>query len=349
MINLHEGHTLKKIVLCFKTLLTAAVASLCAYYLSVPVPFLLGPLFVIAALSTFKINFFIPSQLVNIIFMTIGIYLGETFSVGLSVFTLEWVFTSISLLCLTVFTTFLGTFYLIKYTNCSKREGIYSSLPGALAYISLYIYKQNIPIQRIITIQSIRVLLVVTIIPFFYDRGLDRPFHFLINEELLVLFTIFINYVVLLGGAFLLTFIFNKIKVPHSSFIGGVVASAILYKTGVVNISLPKELILLAMMLIGAMIGERYKNITWRELLNYGWQGVVITSLSLLATVIFVWVLSLFVFNFSSLFLAFVPGGVHEMVLIALSFGIEPVFIGTHHLLRILFISLLLPLLRYIK
>ena len=336
-------------MLCCKTLLTASVAALCAYYLSIPVPFLLGPLFVIAILSIFKVNFFFPSTLVNVIFMTIGIYLGETFAAGLDVFTLEWIFTSISLLCLTVFITFFGTFYLIKCTNCSKKEGIYSSLPGALAYISLYIYKQNIPVQRIITIQSIRILLVVTIIPLFYGKDLYRPSQFLTNGEFSVLFTVFINYIALLSGAFLVTFIFNKIKIPHASFIGGVVASTVLYKFNVVNILLPKELLLLTMMFIGAMIGQRYKNITWKELLSYGWQGVIITSLSLLVTAVFVWVLSFFVFNFSSLFLAFVPGGVHEMVIIALSFDIDPIFIGTHHLLRILFISLLLPFFHYIK
>jgi len=63
------------------------------------------------------------------------------------------------------------------------------------------------------------------------------------------------------------------------------------------------------------------------------------------ATVGFAWVLApLSGIPFAPIVLAFAPGGLAEMSLIALALGIETAFVATHHVARIAMIVIAAPL-----
>jgi hypothetical protein len=55
--------------------------------------------------------------------------------------------------------------------------------------------------------------------------------------------------------------------------------------------------------------------------------------------------------GFAALLLAFVPGGLAEIGMLALILNIDPVFVASHHAVRVLLISLIVPLLatRWLK
>jgi uncharacterized membrane protein AbrB (regulator of aidB expression) len=42
--------------------------------------------------------------------------------------------------------------------------------------------------------------------------------------------------------------------------------------------------------------------------------------------------------------IAYAPGSVDAMMLLALALHLDPVYVGAHHVVRIIFVSLLLPL-----
>ena len=53
---------------------------------------------------------------------------------------------------------------------------------------------------------------------------------------------------------------------------------------------------------------------------------------------------AVFGFDLLKLWLAFVPGGLYEVTLLALLFGFDVAFVAVHHTIRIMFIILSLPL-----
>jgi hypothetical protein len=55
--------------------------------------------------------------------------------------------------------------------------------------------------------------------------------------------------------------------------------------------------------------------------------------------------------GFAALLLAFVPGGLAEIGMLALILNIDPVFVASHHAVRVLLITVTVPLLttRWIK
>ena len=48
--------------------------------------------------------------------------------------------------------------------------------------------------------------------------------------------------------------------------------------------------------------------------------------------------------NFLSIWLAFVPGGLYEATILALIFGYDVAFVAFHHLVRVLFIFVSMPI-----
>jgi uncharacterized membrane protein AbrB (regulator of aidB expression) len=48
--------------------------------------------------------------------------------------------------------------------------------------------------------------------------------------------------------------------------------------------------------------------------------------------------------NVSDAFIAFAPGSADAMMLLALALHTDPVFVGAHHMVRIFFVSLTMPL-----
>jgi uncharacterized membrane protein AbrB (regulator of aidB expression) len=49
--------------------------------------------------------------------------------------------------------------------------------------------------------------------------------------------------------------------------------------------------------------------------------------------------------NASDAFIAFAPGSVDAMMLLALALHTDPVYVGAHHIVRIFFVSVTMPLL----
>jgi uncharacterized protein len=64
-------------------------------------------------------------------------------------------------------------------------------------------------------------------------------------------------------------------------------------------------------------------------------------TITLAFAVLSVWLLS---FAVADVVIAFAPGGQDTMMMLALALGLDPVFIGAHHLARFMLISLSLPL-----
>jgi len=92
--------------------------------------------------------------------------------------------------------------------------------------------------------------------------------------------------------------------------------------------------------------GSRFANTPLRLLLNFvgaafGSFAVSVTIAAIFAVVL-ISVLSLRV---AEVMIAFAPGSVDAMMLLALALNLDPVYVGAHHLTRIFFVSLTMPLL----
>jgi membrane AbrB-like protein len=121
--------------------------------------------------------------------------------------------------------------------------------------------------------------------------------------------------------------------------------SAVLHGSGLIHALMPWWVANAAMISMGAITGSRFANTSPRMLLNYvaaafGSFAVAVVIAALFAAGL-ITVLSL---RAAEVMIAFAPGSVDAMMLLALALNLDPVYVGAHHLTRIFFVSLTMPI-----
>jgi hypothetical protein len=121
-------------------------------------------------------------------------------------------------------------------------------------------------------------------------------------------------------------------------------ASGILHGGGWVHAFLPVPVAIGSFMVMGAMIGTRLGGASLRMLLRLGLVGIgallVGTVVGCLFAVAVAWALNL---HLPAVVMAYAPGAIEAMTIIAFALHLDPVFVGVHHLARFTFMSMVLP------
>jgi hypothetical protein len=131
---------------------------------------------------------------------------------------------------------------------------------------------------------------------------------------------------------------------PAPQLTGAMIASAALHLTGASTVVLPALLLQVGLWIIGSAVGAQFAGFDLRTLLAVARHAVIVALLLIaLAAVVAVGLGAILHLDYLAMMLAFVPGGITEMCLIAAVLDIDPAFVAVHHLLRLLLILLLAP------
>ena len=122
---------------------------------------------------------------------------------------------------------------------------------------------------------------------------------------------------------------------------GAMIASALLHGTGLINARLPWWLSDGAVVTLGALAGARFANTSPRLLLSY--LGAALGSFLVAGTVAALFALLVTAtlgLRIADVVIAFAPGAQDTMMVLALALKLDPIYVGAHHLLRFLTVSL---------
>ena len=137
----------------------------------------------------------------------------------------------------------------------------------------------------------------------------------------------------------------RRIGFPAAVITGPIILSTIAHSTGLTDAQPPDWMIAVAQLVIGLGLATRFSGMTRRHLvqgISYGSVSVVV-MLSLGAGV--AGALDLAGDRpFDVLLMCYSPGGVVEMGLIALSLGVSPIMVTLHHIVRIGFTVIVVPM-----
>jgi len=119
---------------------------------------------------------------------------------------------------------------------------------------------------------------------------------------------------------------------------------AVLHGSGLVEGRIPDPVLTTAFVTIGCLIGARFVRVTLtllRDTILGAAEGVAIAlAISAAFALAAHHLLGL---PFQQLWLAYAPGGVEAMAILAVSLGIDPAFVGAHHVVRLIVLSLAIP------
>ena len=122
-------------------------------------------------------------------------------------------------------------------------------------------------------------------------------------------------------------------------------ASALLHATGLVHGRLPQPLVIAGFAATGAIIGARFRGTSLATMRRTVPDAAVSVLLALAVSAgIAAAAAPLLGLPFGQLWLAYAPGGVEAMAAMALALGLDPAFVGAHHILRILGLTLVVPI-----
>ena len=127
--------------------------------------------------------------------------------------------------------------------------------------------------------------------------------------------------------------------------LGALAVSATLHATALNTAQLPGAAIMAAQVALGCLIGGRLQGADRGMLARVSLTGLgaVLVGLSLSALFAFT-VQALLGIEFAQALLAFAPGAIEAMALMAISLDLDPAYVGAHHIARVLLMPVMIPL-----
>ena len=335
-----------KQILSFKFVLVIIISipsALIADYFGLPLAWFLGPMLVTSVASLAGLKIRIPRLVLSSILVLLGLYIGNYIDKDLFAQIHEWALTSVIMLVYIILSILIVSQYLQKFSKYEKKTSVFSAAPGALGPLMILAEDQKTDLSHVATSHLIRLIIIVTVFPFFvnsyHDAGPINEIDQIINDQ-----NIYQLVILILTSIFLIIF-FDKIKFPAALLSGTLVASGFLQITEIASYQFSPDIIDYCLLILGASIGCRFADKTFGEIIRNSFHSFIATVLLVLLGLLAAYFASLIIDkNIFTLMLSYCPGGIYEVAVIAIFFDLDPDFVSFHHIIRLLIILFVVPI-----
>ncbi|MEO0344495.1 MAG: AbrB family transcriptional regulator [Pseudomonadota bacterium] len=313
------------------------------HLLSLPLPWLLGPIFSCLIAALLRVPLKGIKTLNNAMRGILGVAVGATLTPAvLASIPTMWP-TLILVMLMTVIIGAIGVPYFIKFWKFDFTTAYYASMPGGLQDMLIFGEEAGGNIRTLSLVHATRVFVVVVILPFLlasiWDADLSQPpgvpaSTVPLHEMLLMVFCVLVGWQAA-----------KWVGMFGASILGPLILAAVFTSLDLIHFRPPAEAIWAAQFFIGMTIGGKYVGITMAEIRRDVSAALGLCLILFVLTVIFVEIVySAGLAPGMEALLAFAPGGQAEMVVLALIVGADVAFVVAHHTLRIFFIILGAPI-----
>ena len=242
-----------------------------------------------------------------------------------------------------ILTIILSTYALTRLFGWSRAEAIFASSPGALSTVVILASSEKCDLRRVVVVQMMRLFVIIACLPsIMIGSGMlaghgpgasGSPMTALETAELFAI-------------GLLASYAASWLRFPSPWFLGPMIAAGSLTGSGLITDIFPPALATTGFVMIGAYMGIRFHGLKAQDILSL----CPAALLSLVITLVTAFSLA-FVAHWvahiptAEALIAFAPGGLEAMAILAFALHLDPVFIGAHHLARFLGIGLGLPVL----
>ncbi|MDQ2694494.1 MAG: AbrB family transcriptional regulator [Pseudomonadota bacterium] len=311
--------------------------------LHLPLAWMLGPMTFNLAAALLRLPVAVPLGLRSAMQVVLGVFLGSAFSPEIAGRVGQWPWSLAGIALFTLVSTALVAWYYRRLAGLDRITALYSATPGAMTAMILMGAAAGGDERRIALAQALRITLVVLMVPpLVVSLASGLPAAPTLTAPVI---DVPVYEVLLLvagsGGGLLLA---RWLRLPAAELAGPMIISAALYLAGWVHLALPAPLLAVTLWILGSAVGARFAGVRPQELLRLGRYALGAVLLALTLAAAFAAVLSLLPgVGFLAALLALAPGGVAEMCMIAVAWNIDPAFVASHHLARMLLLIALAP------
>lgn len=319
----------------------AAAGAGITYVLAFPAPFLTGPAIAVTLAGLIGIRTAgPPARLRDMVFVILGLTIGQGVTPDVFGAMRTWPVTLAALGASLFAIIFVTRAVLVRFWSMDPATAFLSSSPGHLSYVLGLSEGVKADLTIVSIVQSIRVLALTLLVPVAVtltgqvpDRALEAPVE-TAPGPLLVM--------ILVAGA--VGYVLQRLRLPAAYLIGGMLVSVAAHVSGLVSGVMSFWVAAAAFVALGGLIGSRFSGVTWPQLRRAFSAGVMVTLLAVVLAAAFAvlahWITGM---DLIALFIAFAPGGIETMAAMAVILGIDPTFVATHHVARLLMLTVIVP------
>lgn len=323
------------------TLGISAAGGFLAQLLGLPAGWVAGGLFAVAVASLAGVNTEFPRSWTAPVFLVLGIYSGT----GVSRETLRQMQTwpaSFALLGLSLVGLIAGSYWwLNKRCGWAKNDALLSSLPGALSFVIAAAEGLRADMKKVAIAQSIRLIVLIETIPLIAFLVGHPSGPALATRKIATP----LDLAILATTGVAASLVMNWLRLPGGWIIGGLIASASLLLAGVVEAQLPAFLVVPCSMALGAIAGSRFRPGDLTLLPRIAGPALGAFAIAVLFSALAAGTVTLlFGVNIIQTLLAFAPGALEALTVLAYQMNIDPAYVAAHHVVRFVALVIAVPI-----
>jgi uncharacterized protein len=317
-----------------ETLIIALAGGAAFTLLGFPAGLISGSVLAVAAAALLGRPVRVPVMLARAGYVLIGILLGAVVTPQTVKGFAAWPI-SIALVMVAAVGMMLATAtYLRLVHGWDRLSALLGASPGSMTQVIALSTELGADLPAIAIVQTMRVLLLTTGIPAGLALfGLVAPALPVVREPPGGSSVAEIALVVAVSCA--TAIVFWRLRFPAGLLFGAMVGSGLLHGLGLVQAALPWWVGSASVLVLGALVGSRFANQSFRLLAGYLGAAFGSFAVSLSIATIFVLIVAyLFAFPIANIAVAFSPGAQDTMMVLALALHLDPVFVAAHHVAR---------------
>jgi len=317
----------------------ALVGAWIANVVRMPLPWLLGPLLLVAATRIWGVRSTCTRPLRNAGQWVIGTSLGLYFTPYVAANLIEHYALVLVAIVYALILGFIGTWVLQRFAGLDFPSAWFGAAIGGASEMINLAERHRASTDLVASVHSLRVLMVVIIVPFSV-QGLGIPGSDAVVPGPRLVHATGLLWLVL--GSCVLGMVFQRLRIPNPWVLGPMAFALALTVQGIELSALPQSVSWAGQLLIGWSLGNTYGPQFFQRAPRLSWIVALFTLVMLILSAGLAW-LAVMVTDlpFATLVLGLVPGGIAEMTITAKVLELGVPLVTALHVMRMLAVMLL--------
>ena len=307
-----------------------------AFHAHAPLPWMIGPLVGVTIAALAGVPLHGPSLIRPVVIPVLGVLLGSSLTPAIFGALGRWA-TTIVLLLPFLFAASAASYLIYRRIGRYDRVTAYfCAMPGGLNDMVVMGAEAGGVERKIALAHAARIFVVVVFVVLFFGLVLGVSSGGMARNWVALSALSGTDWLVLTSCAVIGVPVAQKLHLPAAPIFGPMLLSGAAHVTQVVQVSPPSLLVIVAQVVIGTVLGCRFIGAALRDV---GWDlalgllsGLSMLGVAVLFAGMVAWLTGV---QITQAFLAFSPGGLAEMSLLALAMGQDVAYVSVLHVVRI--------------
>jgi len=306
-----------------------------------PASWLAGAMIFVAAAALARLPVRLPDRMRDGFFVILGLSMGGGVMPDVVDRIARWPLTMALLAVTLVLVTAATYVFLLRFARWDRESAFLGAIPGALSFVMAIAADRKADQARIAASQTVRLVVLVSVLPLVITSTASHgP-----QSAAPIVYPDWIEGGILLIACVAASFLAVRLRVPGGWLTGAFFMSSAINVTGLMPVALPQWVLVPCYVGLGCFIGSRFSTTTVSLFLGMLKASLGAIVVGLCVSLAVAWIASVVLgLPFGQLLLAYAPGGLEVMTLLAFMLDLDPAFVAVHQLARYISMVLLLPL-----